>query len=234
MTGPIFLTCCINTLVRSVLLWSNKCNNNNNAEITPFIPILAGWNLHISQTPSHQRQDMWPTNCIPKDAHASVFFYTSGTSHTRHIHGLFELWGRPFRSSLLASFFLFSFLPSFLLVLLWKEFIPYSFVVTFHFSCLSISPPVFHPAGDGCWIRVNISCSACIYSLLKYKKSNNFSPPPSLSLSLYIYIYNCCCCYTIEFQLLWIVNWVFFLFLSCQHPDNLFQQSNQAVRRSSR
>ena len=33
------------------------------------------------------------------------FFYTSGTLHTRHIHASFELWGRPFCSSLLVSFF---------------------------------------------------------------------------------------------------------------------------------
>ena len=83
-----------------------QCNNNN-AEITPFIPVLAGWNLHMSQTLSHQRRDVWPINCTPKDAHASVFFfYTSGTPHARHICTHFELWGRPFCWLLLASFFL--------------------------------------------------------------------------------------------------------------------------------
>ena len=67
-----------------------------------------------------------------------------------------------------ARHFLFAFfLPSFLLVLLWKEFNPYSFVVTFHFSHSSGSPPVFfYPAGDGCWIHVNVGCSACIYNML--------------------------------------------------------------------
>ena len=39
-------------------------------------------------------------------------------------------------------------LSLFLLVLLWKEFIPHSFFVTFHFSHSSSSPPVFYPAGD--------------------------------------------------------------------------------------
>ena len=58
------------------------------------------------------------------------FFYTSSTPHTRHSRTGFELWGRPFCSSLLAS--------SFLLVLLWKEFNPHSFIVTFHFPCLFI------------------------------------------------------------------------------------------------
>ena len=64
------------------------------------------------------------------------FFHTPGTPHTRHIHTRFELWGGQFRSSLLASFFL----P---LGLLWKEFIPHIFVVTFHFSRSSGSPPVY-------------------------------------------------------------------------------------------
>ena len=94
-------------LVCSVLLWSNKCNDDDNAEITPFTP---GWNLHMSETPSHQRQDAWPTNCTPKNDHVSgfffFFFYISGTPHAKHIRACFELWGRPFRSSLFASFFL--------------------------------------------------------------------------------------------------------------------------------
>ena len=79
----------------------------------------------MSQIPSPHRWDAWPTNCTSKDDHASTFLYTSSTLHARYIHARFELWGRPFCLSLLASFFL--------LVLLWKEFIPHSFVVTFHF-----------------------------------------------------------------------------------------------------
>ena len=96
----------------------------------------------FAQTPPHQRRDAWPTNCTPKDAHASVFFYTSSTPHARHIRTHFELWGRPFCSSLLASFFLSA--------LLWKEFNSHSFIVTFHFSRSFGSPPVFYPARDGC------------------------------------------------------------------------------------
>ena len=54
-----------------------KCKN---AEITPFIPVLAGRNLHMSQTPSHQRRDAWPTNCTPlMTLILPLFFYTSGT-----------------------------------------------------------------------------------------------------------------------------------------------------------
>ena len=82
------------------------------------------------------------------------FFYTSDTPHTRHICAHFELWSRPFCSSLLASFFL----P-------FGIAIPYSFFVTFHFSHSSSSPPVFYPVADGCWIHVNVGCSACIYSM---------------------------------------------------------------------
>ena len=59
------------------------------------------------------------------------FFYTSGTPHTRHNRARFKLWGRLFRSSLLASFFFFFF---FFFFLLWKEFNSHSFVVTFHSS----------------------------------------------------------------------------------------------------
>ena len=163
LTGPVSLslslTCCINTLVRSVLLWNNKCNNN--ADITPFIPVLAGWNLPMSQTLSHQRRDAWPINCTPKDGHASIFSILP-VLHTQDTFVLilnFEV-GHFACHFLLLSFFL--------LVLLWKEFNPYSFVVTFHFSHSFGSPPVFffYPAMDSCWIHVNIGCSACIYSML--------------------------------------------------------------------
>ena len=60
---------------------------------------------HMSQTPSHRRRDAWPTNFTPKDAHASVFFYTFNTPYARHIRARFKLCGRPFHLSLLASFF---------------------------------------------------------------------------------------------------------------------------------
>ena len=63
--------------------------------------ISSGWpKFTYVINPSHQRRDAWPTNCTPKDAYASVFFYTSGTPHTGYIHA----W--PFRLSLLVSFFL--------------------------------------------------------------------------------------------------------------------------------
>ena len=55
-------------------------------------------------------------------------------------------------------------LSFFLLMLLWKEFNPHSFIVTFNFSHLFGSPPVFYPTGDIYWIHVNVGCSACIYS----------------------------------------------------------------------
>ena len=59
------------------------------------------------------------------------------------------------------------FFLSFILSLwLWKEFNSHGFVVTFHFPHSLGSPPVFYPAVDDCWICVNVSCSACIYSRL--------------------------------------------------------------------
>ena len=39
------------------------------------------------------------------------FFYASGTPQARQVSTRFRLWGRPFHSSLLASFFLSFFLP---------------------------------------------------------------------------------------------------------------------------
>ena len=136
--------------IHSILLWNNKCNNNN-AEITPFIPVLAGWNLHMSQTLSHQRRDSWPINCTPKDAHASGFFSILPALHTQDTFMLilnFEVG--HFACHLLLSVFL--------LVLLWKEFNPHSFLVTFHFSfmclttCFSFS-----------WVRLLDSCKRRLF-----------------------------------------------------------------------
>ena len=149
------LTCCINTLVRSVLLWSNKCNNNNNAEITPFIPVLAGGNLHMSQT-LPTRDETCNLQMALSRMLMLPFFSILPVLHMQDILTLvlnFEE-GHFVRHLLLLSFFF--------LVLLWEEFNPHSFVVTFHFSHLSGSPPVYYPAKDSCWIHVNVSCSACI------------------------------------------------------------------------
>ena len=64
-------------------------------------------------------------------------------------------------------------LSFFLLVLLWKELNPHNFVVTFHFSHSFGSPPVFYPAGDGCWIDINVDCYACLYSMPLIVSLNN-------------------------------------------------------------
>ena len=57
-------------------------------------------------------------------------------------------------------FFLLSFLPSF-----WCDYERNSIHTASlsHFISL-IRPAVFYPAGDGCWIHVNVGCSASIYS----------------------------------------------------------------------
>ena len=82
------LTCHVNTLVRTVLLRSNKCNNinNNNIEITPFILVLAGRNLHMSQTPSHQRQDTWRTNWL------SIWRQQSASSGFQFHNRVLDIW----------------------------------------------------------------------------------------------------------------------------------------------
>ena len=160
MTCPVFLYCRVNTLVRSVLLWKNKGNNNNyNAEITPFTPGLAGRNLHMSKAPSLQRRDAGPINCFSKEAHASGFLYTSGSPHARHIRAHFELWGRPFRSSLLASFFFFPFGVAMKEVQSTQLFCHILFL-----SFVRLTTCFYYPAVDGYWIYVNVSCSVCIYS----------------------------------------------------------------------
>ena len=125
----------------------------------------------MSQSPSHQRGGTWPTKCTPQ--RRSCFrFSILPVLHTQGTCALvlnFEV-GHFTRHFLLFS--------SFFLVLLWKEFNPHSFVVTFHFTRSSGSPPVFfvfffYPAGDGCWIHVNVGCSACIYSSLLIVSSND-------------------------------------------------------------
>ena len=48
-------------------------------------------NLHMLQTPSHQRWDARPTNCTPNDAHAFVFPYfrfSTRKKHSRHFRTL--------------------------------------------------------------------------------------------------------------------------------------------------
>ena len=144
-TGSVFFTRHFNTLVCSVLLWSNNATTQQCWDYSFYTS--SGWakfayvTNHVLLETRRVIYKLHPQGCT-----CFCFFYTFGTPHARHVRGHFELWGKPFRSSLLASFFL----PSFLLVLLWKEFIPHSFVFTFHFSRSSSSPPVFYPAGDGC------------------------------------------------------------------------------------
>ena len=77
---------------------------HSNVEITSFIPVLADWNLHMLQTLSRQKR---PTNCTPNDSWLHFFFFlnTFGTLAQMCLAYSFELWGRPFCSSLLVSFF---------------------------------------------------------------------------------------------------------------------------------
>ena len=91
------------------------------------------------------------------------FFYTSGTPHAKHIRARFERWGRPFRSSLLAFFFL----PSFWC---WYE------RNSIHTASLSYFISLFRPAhhlffyptgmAAGCmWMSALLSAYTARYSL---------------------------------------------------------------------
>ena len=95
---------------------------------------------------------------LPMTLMLLCFFSILQALHTQDTFTLvlnFEV-GHVICHFLLLSFFLSAFLR--------KEFNPHSFVVTFHFSRSSSSPPIFYPTGDGCWIHVNVRCSASIYS----------------------------------------------------------------------
>ena len=87
----------------SINWFTRFCSAINNQIHLPTMLLLywflADWNLHM-------REDAVLTNCTPKNAHASVFFCTSGILHARYIRAIFELQGRPFCSSFLVSFFL--------------------------------------------------------------------------------------------------------------------------------
>ena len=150
---PALCVCFFLLLTTSIHWFAQFCCEANNAppHNVSFIPVLVDRNLNMSQPLSHQRWNKLHSQWCP-----CFCFSIFPVLNTQDIHAIFKLWGRPFCSSLLVSFFL--------SVLLWKEFNPHSFVVTFHFSPSFGSPPVFYPASDDCRIHVNISYSACIYS----------------------------------------------------------------------
>ena len=83
------------------------------------------------------------------------FFHTSNALHAWHIHAIFELWGRPFCSSLLVSFFAAK-----------RNLIHTALLSHFIFLVRSVHHLFFYPAVDDCWIHINVSCSVCIYSRL--------------------------------------------------------------------
>ena len=88
-----------------------------------------------------------------------LFFYTASPLHARHIYTIFELWGRPFCSSLLVSFFRCCYERNSIHTASLSHFI--SLVHSAHHFFF-----FFFPAADSCWIHVNVSCSTCIYSML--------------------------------------------------------------------
>ena len=102
------------------IFWCNQsfceATNATTTMLTLFL-LYQFWlaQICISHKPHSNRDETYDLQItLPRTRILPVFFfYTSGTPHARHIRARFELWGKPFRSSLLASFFFF-----FLLVLL--------------------------------------------------------------------------------------------------------------------
>ena len=109
----------------------------------------------ICHKPRPTRDETRGLKIAPSTTLIIPFFNSSGTLHARHIRAIFELWGRPFYSSLLVSFFDVA-----------MKGIQFT-QIRGHFSFLSFTRPTtcfFYPAVDGRWIHVNFSCSTCIYS----------------------------------------------------------------------
>ena len=158
-SGLVFLNCRVNTLVCSVLLWSNKCNNPNNAENTPLIPVLAGRNLHISQNPSHKWRDPWPTNCTPRTPMLRGFFFS--ILPELHMQVTFALV-LSFEVGHFARHFLF--FSSFWFC--YERNSSHAVSMSHFISLVRLAHHLFfyYPTGDGYWIHVNVGCSAGIYS----------------------------------------------------------------------
>ena len=138
----VFLTCHINTLARSVLQWSNNTTMLRLFLLYQFC--LA--EICICHKPCLTRDELCDQQIAPpRTLMLSFLFNTSGIPHARHVHAHFELWGRPFCSSLLASFFLHSFIHFDVAM---KGI--YSTQLHCHISFLSFIwlTPVFYPAGD--------------------------------------------------------------------------------------
>ena len=104
-TSSVFFTRHVNTLVCSVLLWSNNATTQQCWDYSFYTS--SNWpKFCICHKPHPTRGETHGLQIAPPRMLMLPFFYTSGTSHTRHACVRLELWGRPFRLSLLASFFL--------------------------------------------------------------------------------------------------------------------------------
>ena len=145
-TGSLFFTCCVNTLVLSFSLAASihssaqsyseqQCNNST---MLRLLLLYLFWQAEICicHKPRTTRDEMRVLQIAPPRTLMLPFFILPAL-HTQDTFALvlsLEV-GHFARHFLLLSFFL--------LVLLWKEFIPHSFVVTFYFSRSSGLPPVF-------------------------------------------------------------------------------------------
>ena len=96
------LTCRVNTLVCTILLWSNKCHTTMLRLHLLYRFWLTKICIYGKLRPAKDKTRDQQT--APLTTLMLLFFYTSGTLHARHIRASFELWGGLFCSSLLVSF----------------------------------------------------------------------------------------------------------------------------------
>ena len=147
------LSCRINTLVCTLLLWNNKCHTT----MLRLLILYCFWltEICICRNPRPTRGETCDLKIALPMTLMLPFFYISSTLYTRHICASFKLWGRPFCLSLLVSFFRCCNEKNSIHTTLLSHFI--SLVHSAHYL-------FFIQPGNGCWIHSG--CSACIYSTL--------------------------------------------------------------------
>ena len=140
-TGPVSLflslalTHRVNTLVCTILQWSNKCPSPK-----CFFYTGSGWPkfAYVSNpVPPETRRVTY--KLLSQWRSCFLFFFTSGTPHTRQF--MFLSFGVAMKGIQFTQ-------------------------LRCHISFLSFTwlTTCFYPAVDGCWIHVNVGCSACLYS----------------------------------------------------------------------
>ena len=153
--SPVFFTRCINTLVLSFSLAISKHSSAQSyCEATILRLLLFYTSSGQLKFACHKfrptRDEMRDQQITPPRTLMLPFFF------------FFFLYFRHSRSKTRSCLFWRPFASFFFLVLLWKEFILHSFVVTFHFSHLSSSPPVFLSSW-GWWLDLHKCRLFCLH-----------------------------------------------------------------------